>query len=322
MDFAEICKLLEPLWADIKPERQFHKKLPLLAHYTTLATLEKMLTSNEVWFSNPLFMNDLEEIRYGILNGVALMREHQGIRAALSIGGQHQLFTRQLDGLLERFGTEHLYDTYVFCTTEHDPNDTDGLLSQWRAYGANGNGAALVLDTSKFTQKPGSGPLVLAEVHYGTHQQRLNWLREKADMVATILSTTPVPIESTTFLALGLFERIKLFALFSKHIGFAEEREWRFVYLRDRDAEKKYDFMFSYHNGPRGIEPKLKFPIRAVPGVTADDLSFQKLTASIILGPTTSSPLALAAVKRMLTEANKSELVPLLRASSIPLRPA
>jgi hypothetical protein len=43
---------------------------PLLAHYTSLEVLEKIMTTNEIWFSNPLFMNDLQEVRFGMLEGL------------------------------------------------------------------------------------------------------------------------------------------------------------------------------------------------------------------------------------------------------------
>ena len=49
---AGIWQAFQPLYDDILPENAFNKKKPLLAHYTTVATLEKILTNNEVWFSN------------------------------------------------------------------------------------------------------------------------------------------------------------------------------------------------------------------------------------------------------------------------------
>jgi hypothetical protein len=53
MDDAEVSQLFLPLWADLRPEDAFQNKKPLLAHYTTIQVLEKILTSNELWFSNP-----------------------------------------------------------------------------------------------------------------------------------------------------------------------------------------------------------------------------------------------------------------------------
>jgi len=40
---------------------------PYLAHYTSLEVLEKIMQHNELWFSHPFFMNDLQEMRFGIV---------------------------------------------------------------------------------------------------------------------------------------------------------------------------------------------------------------------------------------------------------------
>ena len=37
-----------------------------LAHYTSLEVLEKVMMNDEVWFSNPLLMNDYQEVRFGL----------------------------------------------------------------------------------------------------------------------------------------------------------------------------------------------------------------------------------------------------------------
>jgi len=55
-----------PLWADLKEEDQFYVRKPLLAHYTSMRVLETIIRTKEVWLSNPLFMNDIEEVRFGL----------------------------------------------------------------------------------------------------------------------------------------------------------------------------------------------------------------------------------------------------------------
>ncbi len=52
--------LTEKLYSDLDEQDDVFTQKPLLAHYTTLDTLEKILVANELWFSNPLFMNDLD----------------------------------------------------------------------------------------------------------------------------------------------------------------------------------------------------------------------------------------------------------------------
>ena len=63
-----------------------------------------------------------------------------------------------------------------------------------------------------------------------------------------------------------------------------------------------------------------RFKISPIPGLTADDLSFSKITDWIILGPSISSPMAHASVLRMLDLLKHPELKLKLRVSSIPFR--
>src|SRR6516162_8195090 len=94
----------------------------------------------------------------------------------------------------------------------------------------------------------------------------------------------------------------------------------RVVYMRSRDAGKIFDRMFSYAVGPRGVEPKLKFRLEPIEGLTETDLSIAKITERIILGPSLSSPLALATVGKMLDSLGLAELKPRVIASTIPFR--
>src|SRR5450759_5284701 len=94
MNDAEVSQLFLPLWADLRPEDAFHNKKPLLAHYTTIQALEKILTNNEVWFSNPLFMNDMEEVRFGVIQGHSLVMNSEVVTQACQTENRAQLFKR------------------------------------------------------------------------------------------------------------------------------------------------------------------------------------------------------------------------------------
>ncbi len=319
MDDGAILNLFQPLYNDIKEEDDFFNKKPLLAHYTSLDVLEKILTTEEIWFSNPLFMNDLEEVRFGVLHGARATKENEIIRSALQTEARHKTFTEAFDHFIAYFEREHLLDTYVFCLSEHAPEDKDGLLSMWRGYGGNGKGVALVFDASQLGATE-SSPLIIAEVHYASQDERLGWFDKIALTLAKILTENHIPDDKIYLASSAIFERIKLFALFSKHHGFKEENEWRVVYLSDRDIDGKLKSMQHYLIGPRGVEPKLRYKIAPIEGVTSPDFSFDKILAKIILGPSTSSPLAIRSVERMLDVIGKPELKERLIASSIPLR--
>ena len=63
----DILKLFSNLAVELDDLQFLIKTHPLLAHYTSLSVLEKILKTDELWLSNPLFMNDLEEVRFGAL---------------------------------------------------------------------------------------------------------------------------------------------------------------------------------------------------------------------------------------------------------------
>ncbi len=279
------------------------------------------MASDELWFSNPLYMNDMEELRFGILEGAQAFRQHGLIRSACNSPERYELLLNEFEHQLNRFSNEHAFDTYVFCLSEHDSEkDTDGLLSMWRGYGSNGNGAAIIFDTAQMNYSEGS-PLIISKVSYASQNDRRQWIGAKFTEFANLLSKNNVPDDKLFLPVHALFERIKIFSIFTKHRGFSEEREWRVVYLRERDATHKMDEMLHYAIGRNGIEPKLKFKIKPIDGLTKDDFSLEKIVYQIILGPSVSSPLAVSSVKRMLEKLGKLELAKKLIASTTPLRP-
>ena len=123
------------------------------------------------------------------------------------------------------------------CFSEYAPDDTDGLLSMWSGYGEDGTGAAVVFDSSKLIVTEGRTPFVLAKVEYGTTDKRLNWINQKILDISIWLESQKVTQDILYRVAWYFFERIKFFAIFTKHDGFSEEQEWRYVYLKDRDKD-------------------------------------------------------------------------------------
>jgi hypothetical protein len=285
-----------------------------------METLENILKSGEIWFSNPLFMNDLEEVRFGIANAYSKVIESDKIRKALDSDERYNIFLNRFDHYINEYEENHLLDTYVFCLTQHDPGNNDGLLSMWRGYGGFDKGAALVFDTSAITPIDRS-PFIIARVNYGSADERNIWFDWLVSTAAKAIQENPLKDDKIYLISAAIFQRIKLFALFSKHHGFKEENEWRVVYLSDQDHGghlKKYQH---YHIGDQGVEPKLRFRLEPTEGWTADDLSFDRILFKILLGPSVSNPLALQSTKRMLDVIGRPELKDRVIASSIPLRP-
>jgi hypothetical protein len=146
MTDQEIGASFDQLIVDMDDLQCAIKNRPLLAHYTSIDVLEKIMLKDEVWFSNPLFMNDLEEVRFGVQQGARLFLQSQSVAEASGSPQRAQLLRNAFSHYYTQFDQEHAFDTYVFCLSQHNPKNTNGLLSMWRAYGGQGNGAALVFN--------------------------------------------------------------------------------------------------------------------------------------------------------------------------------
>ncbi|MCK1709872.1 MULTISPECIES: DUF2971 domain-containing protein [unclassified Bradyrhizobium] len=92
-------------------------------------------------------MNDIEEVRFGVIEGNQIVLASEDLVTACKTAERAQLFKDSFAHFFNRFANEHILDTYVFCLSSHKRDDDDGRLSMWRGYGANGNGIAIVFDT-------------------------------------------------------------------------------------------------------------------------------------------------------------------------------
>jgi hypothetical protein len=284
------------LWSDMQPQA-VPGRLPLLAHYTSIATLERIAQTGEIWFSNPLYMNDVDELRYGMNLGLHAVRSHAGLREACPPAHYNALLDA-FDALYTAFDGESAFDVYVFSCSEHDDDiGDDGLLSMWRGYGGDGNGVAIVFDMAPLLVP--RSPLLVRQVQYLSYEASEAWIARKLQQFANALQRAGGPVGSMTSAAAALFERIKLFALFTKHRGFHEEREWRVVYLREHDRQGVLTQQLHYAIGGRGIEPRLRFTTDTIAGEDAPS-ALDRMVRRIILGPVLATPLALRSVVRML----------------------
>lgn len=305
---------------DVSQRPTYPATRPLLAHYTSIDTVEKILQHKELWFSNPLFMNDLEELRFGVRLGVAAFHENARLIAACGDSERYQELTKWFNRFSEQFEEDQAFDVYALCFSKHDPDtDMDGLLSMWRGYGNNGNGAAIIIDTSRINANANT-PLMLSNVQYATASERKAWINKKIDEFAALLVELRPPTARLSLAAYAIFQRIKIFALFSKHKGFSEEKEWRAVYLKEIDPGQRMDAMFSYCIGSRGLEPKLKLQLEPKVPYPNQDLSLKNLVHSILLGPSLSSPMMIKSVHRMMKSHGMDDLNGRVSASSTPYR--
>ncbi|HEY5047267.1 MAG TPA: DUF2971 domain-containing protein [Rhizomicrobium sp.] len=314
----EMLRLFDPLY-DVFASAGSGSQ-PLLAHYTSIQVMESILKNSEIWFSNPLFMNDLQEMKFGLYEGTRFFSNIEQLKKAGGNEARAEILQRSYFQSFNHFDVNEAFDTYIFCLAEHDPSDNDGLLSMWRGYGQHGNGAAIVFDPSKITLVPTS-PLLFSKVSYVRGDERAAQVQSNLDSWVELTARLDLPDEKLHLAAYAAFSLVKGLALVTKHSGFSEEKEWRVVYNPGRDTTGALKPFLNYHIGNRGVEPKLKYQVGHLANVSAPDLALERLIDRIILGPSLASPLALRSVQRMLDNIRKPHYKPLLRPSTIPLRP-
>src|SRR5581483_9699209 len=127
--------------------------------------------------------------------GARLLDNNSALRTLCGSDARAHIVMRAFSHYFTEFNSHHALDVYVFCLSLHHPQNKDGVLSMWRAYGGSGNGAALVFNTSFVAPRPES-PLIITKVHYATREQRLGWLKEKIDLTCELLRTTEIPDDS------------------------------------------------------------------------------------------------------------------------------
>jgi hypothetical protein len=299
-----IVSLYDPLHIDFGVLDRLDKSPPLLAHYTSVQVAEQIIKNEEIWFSHPFYMNDLEELRFGMNVGIQYLPTY-ALLAANSADREKKLLAA-FNHYVGHMNENTLVNTYVLCLSEHKPSDTDGVLSMWRSYASQGHGVALVFNAARLPYKKPQAPLFIGKVRYCAPDVRLKYLQGKLTEWASITAKQNLPDDQLYLAAYGAFYFIKVFALITKHIGFEEENEWRIIYVPELDPNGLLANQFSYHFSPRGAEPKLKLKIAPVMNhdETGPRLSLASLFHSALLGPSISSPLAKEAFRRLLRSTN------------------
>lgn len=142
------------------------KKYPKLFHYTSMPAFKNIYKSRQFWATHYAQMNDSSELTRFHLQVCEFitpkireifdhrMRSDAKFAAAVQeAGGIDTVARKDASMLLDRlhrttFGECGLHETFIssFCAHSDSYQVANGLLSQWRGYGA-GGGVAIVLDT-------------------------------------------------------------------------------------------------------------------------------------------------------------------------------
>lgn len=316
-----IWDTLNAVWSETASDNDYPDHRPLLAHYTSVKSLQSIITSGQIWMANPLYMNDFEEVRFGVLEGIRLFLANDNLADSFSEERQWKLVRDAYENEFAEFDQRHAVDTYIFCLSEFDReiDSFDGRLSMWRGYGGGGDGVAILIDTEKFSPEHGY-PLILSRVVYGSQELRRDAISQILDGYAKILAGRELSDLELPVIAKHIFLRLLNFSLYTKHSGFEEEREWRIVYTPAYDPTNKFVSMLSYDIHGSGVVPKLKLDLEEYSRINDFDFSLKSICAGLILGPTQNSRLYVEGIYRLLQDNGYNELLDKVHSSSIPFR--
>ena len=198
-------------------------------HYTDLGAAPPLLSTRNFWLTDAMYCNDSKEIieAAGIIEEAWDEINKTGM-LTLAPGSIIGFATAEVANFNLAYAgysaTRTGFSALVCCFCEGDHTLTglspsrkpQDILSQWRAYGANGRGICVSVPAiDLLTAASGVAGLSFQPVLYYKAAQR----QLLADLIKG--TTSAGNLRDALFMITPLF----------KHPGFAEEREWRLVFL-------------------------------------------------------------------------------------------
>ncbi|RYG87943.1 MAG: DUF2971 domain-containing protein [Alphaproteobacteria bacterium] len=205
----------------VKKQKNKSSAPRLISHYTTLNGLKGIVESRKLWASNASFLNDRAELQHALDASAKVIEK-------LSSEKTLKAWSPMLKRVFDELANGARPDTYVTCFCRNDDN-----LSQWRGYGGNEQGVSITFgratlarqlkeDQAKFFEVSYSKYSTATKVHKALEEQ----LGEIADLDELVGNLTAQQKYDE------LRSRVSALLPRFKHIGFKDEREWRFAIQR------------------------------------------------------------------------------------------
>ncbi|UVO54777.1 DUF2971 domain-containing protein [Sphingomonas sp. SUN039] len=195
-----------------------------ISHYTTLEGLKGIVESGSLWASNASFLNDRAELEHALSVSERVIQK-------LSSETTLKAWSSMLKRVFKELNDGERPNTYVACFCRDDDN-----LSQWRGYGGTEQGVSITFgraslagrlksDEAKFLRVSYSKYSTVNKVHSALEEQ-LSAIADLDDLVGSLTAAEKYD---------ELRSRVSALLPRFKHIGFQDEREWRFVIQRKVD---------------------------------------------------------------------------------------
>jgi hypothetical protein len=233
---------------------EIYKKL---YHYTTWEGLKGILQTQSLWATNYRFLNDYSEVvlfRNKLVSLILpvvqkgyeqLIAQKPSLKVKIQKkGGLKRIVQHDAEALIDAQYSALGTEIYIlsFCGEPEKQSVADnGLLSQWRAYGA-GGGAALVFDTENLEEMLAKeairyeySAVLLADLIYSDDEQKLkdelaDGIKILADITRQFFNHENIRKGKEIDSSQGYIPFVRCISRY-KHFGFSEEKEVRVVAL-------------------------------------------------------------------------------------------
>ncbi|RWC93418.1 MAG: DUF2971 domain-containing protein [Mesorhizobium sp.] len=290
---------------DLKPKQE------IFIHYSSLEAFYSIMDTSRLRFTSVKSTNDPSEFSYG--------REivARGLKEALD--GAAPVERTWIAGCIERLRDQN-FRAFVFCMSEAVDDEAEvGELSQWRLYGADGRGIALVIDTStearrnqllRLTSRP-------RRVMYGDADGLGLVKKEIRGFLDGIPTLSPATREllaaEPESAAAYLCNRVFWLPSVIKHKAYRHEREVRLI---RGDIGEQAGNPLVFYDKSTIRRPAIELPIAEQAGEAPDEYNLSPI-ARVIIGPS-GDQAAIEDSIRFFLEARKWRLT--VSRSDIPYR--
>lgn len=287
-------------------------------HYTSAEAALQIIGKKRMWMRNATSMSDYREVQHGLSQVDRFMsRGDDWARLDAALNQCANGVLGEATGLLAKFRIDLGLATFVTSISEHEQaEDVHGRLSMWRAFGGNVARVALVFNLPWHSESPKALKLIFSPVTYlGDQEMELSFRRviENVERECEFLKTM-----GRTQLVRHLFAMFLTSATCSKHPGFAEEREWRAIYLPSIDPSP---LMRSSIEVIQGVPQRVyHIPLEGSSDSVLADLDFAKVFDGLIIGPSPFAVPMYGAFHESLTKAGVTNAERRMVVSNIPIR--
>ena len=255
-----------------------------LYHYTTIPGFIGIVQSKTFHATNSFYLNDEKEIRHSfdLTEDIMQKKIKQNYKCAINTD------TDNLIGLLDLLKSMKkaisVIDNYVFSLSE-----SGDILSQWRGYSKNG-GVSFSISKSNLEKIVSKNNLKLVKCVYNKSLQTREINKMIDNSVKKFRYSNALNKQSTEMNFFEFVTNLLSISTTYKDPSFREEKEWRIIC----GSKFAKDTGIFHRDGKNSIIPYTK--------IDFDDINV--IFDKIILGPTTSTDLSVAATKSLLKQNN------------------